>query len=196
MTGLATVLRYVAFASMALLGLLGGLFVAGYAFEDPGGWAAVGMTALWFVPVVGMSMLGLLRPETAAPVFVGATALVTVFTLADAAFGVIPRDDVGPVAAITVFALVVALAFLGLRRPGLAGLLMIVAALSQLAATVVGVAVRDGGGEGPGTGAMLGTSSGVVVLPALIVGALFLIAGTLMHESLRPGGTASTRPAH
>src|SRR5512139_349132 len=195
MTGFASVLRYVAFTFMALFGLLGGLFVAGYAFEDPGGWAAVGMTALWVVPVVGMSVLALLRPEAAAPVFVAATALVAVFTFADSAFGIIPRDDVGPVAAITVFALVVALAFLGLRRPGLAGLLMIVAALSQLVATVVGVAVHDGG-EGPGMGAMLGGSSGVVVLPALIVGALFLIAGTMTHESLRPGGTPRTRPAH
>lgn len=195
MTGFASVLRYVAFTLMALFGLLGGLFVAGYAFEDPGGWAAVGMTALWGVPLAAMSILALVRPAAAAPVFIAATALVAVFTLADSAFGIVPRDDVGPVAAIAMFALIVALAFLGLRRPGLAGLLMIVAALSQLAATVVGIAVHDGG-EGPGMGAMLGGSSGVVVLPALVVGALFLIAGEISHESLRPGGAPRTRPAH
>ena len=196
MTGFASVLRYVAFTFMALFGLLGGLFVAGYAFEDPGGWTAVGMTALWVVPLAAMSVLALVRPGSAAPVFVAVTALVAAFTLADSAFGIVPRDDVGPVAAIAVFALVVALGFLGLRRPGLAGVLMIAAALSQLAATLVGFAVRDGSGEGPGPGAMLGGSSGVVVLPALVVGAMFLISGTITHESLRPGGTPRPRPAH
>jgi hypothetical protein len=34
---------------------------------------------------------------------------------------------------------------------------------------------------------MLGGSSGVVILPILVVGLLFLLAGSLGHESLRPG---------
>ncbi len=182
MTGVAKVLRYTAFTLMALFGLLGTLFVTGYAFEDPGGWAAVVMTASWVVPMAALSVFALLRPAAAGQVFVWVTGAVVLFTLADSAFGIIPRDAWGPVAAIIVFALGVTLAFLGLNRPGLAGLLMIVAALSQLVATVIGFALHDGGG-GPGAGAMLGGSSGVVVLPLLLTGALFVVA------DLMAGGT-------
>ena len=45
MTRTAKVLRYVAFTFMALLGLGGGMFVAGETFVDPGGWAAVALSA-------------------------------------------------------------------------------------------------------------------------------------------------------
>lgn len=180
------ILRYVAFTSMAVFGLLGGLFVAGSAFDDPGGWAAVALTVVWLAPLVALSVMALRRPAAAGPVFVAATAVVVLFTLADSAFGLVPRDDWGPVAAVAVFALGVALAFLGLHRAALAGLLMVIAGLGQLAATVAGVAVRAGG-DGPGAGAMLGGSSGVVVLPLLAVGLLFLVAGLLGGESLRPG---------
>jgi hypothetical protein len=180
---------------MAVFGLLGGLFVAGYAFEDPGGWAAVGMTALWLLPLVALSVFALLRPEAAAPVFVWVTVAVGLFTPADSLFGLIPRDEWGPVAVVGVFALSVALAFLGLHRAGLAGLLMIVTGLVQLAAIVVGVVVHEPG-DGPGPGAMLGGSSGVVVMPLLLVGALFLLSGLVDHEPLRPGPAPRVRPAH
>jgi hypothetical protein len=181
MTHTAKVLRYVAFTLMALFGLFGGLFVAGEAFSDPGGWQAVAMTSAWALPIIVLSVFALRRPAAAGPVFVGATTLVVLLTLADSAFGIIPRGT-GPVGAVVVFAIGVALAFLGLHRPELAGLLMVVAGLAQLAATVIGRASEPG--------AMFGGSSGVVVLPILLVGLLFLLAGTLGHESLRSG------PAH
>lgn len=56
MTGMPKVLRYVAFTLMALFGLLGGLFVAGSALDDPGGWQAVAMTALWVLPLVALAV--------------------------------------------------------------------------------------------------------------------------------------------
>lgn len=195
MRGFARALRYAAFTLMALFGLVGGLFVAGYAFEDLGGWTAAGLTALWVVPLVGLSVFAVRRPQPAARVFVWVTAAIAALTLADSAFGVVPRDAWGPVAAIAVFALGVSLAFLGLRRAGLAGLLMIATGLAQLLATVVAVAVHEAG-EGPGMGALLGTSSGVVVMPLLLVGALFLLSGLLDHEPLRPGHAPRVRPAH
>ncbi|WP_132196938.1 MULTISPECIES: hypothetical protein [Kribbella] len=164
-----------------MFGLLGVMFVAGEAFDDPGGWSAVGMTASWLVPLVALSVFAVLRPESAGPVFVAATALAVGFTLADSAFGIIPRDDWGPVAAIVVFALGVALAFLGLRRAMLAGLLMVTAGLAQLAATVIVIAMRAAGDE-PGASAMLGGSSGVVMVPLLVVGFLFVLAGSFGHE--------------
>ena len=135
-----TILKYVAFTLMALFGLLGGAFVLGETFSDPGGWTAVWVSALWVVPLVAMSVFALLRPEAMAPVFVVVTAVVALFTLVDSLVGIIPRDDWGPVAAIVVFALGVALAFLGLRRALLAGTLMATAAVTQLVAQ----AVEDG----------------------------------------------------
>ena len=196
MAGFASVLRYVAFTLMALFGLLGGLFVAGYAFEDPGGWAAVGMTALWVVPMVALCVFALRRPAAAGTVLVGVTATVAAFTLLDSVVGLVPRDDLGPVAAIVVFALGVVLAFLGLHQAGLAGLLMVAISLAQLAATMLVLVGAGGPGEGPGTGAMLTTSSGVVVVPLLVVGALFLVAAAMAHESPLPRRTHRVRAAH
>lgn len=177
-------LRYVAFTAMALVGLLGGMFIAGNTFADPGGWQAAGVTALWTMPMVALSVHALLRPAAAGPVLAGATGMVAVFTVVDSAFGVVPRDDWGPVAAVAVFALAVALAFLGLHRARLAGVLMILAGIAQLTATLIGVVIEAADGAGPD--AAIGGSSGVVVLPLLVIGGLFLLAGSL--EDLNGGG--------
>ncbi len=195
MTGAARVLRWTAFSLMAAFGLLGGLFVAGDTFMDPGGWTAALVTALWVVPMVGLCVFALRRPEPAGRVFVGLTGLLALFTLADSAFGIVPRDDWGPVAAVAVFALGVALAFLGLNRARLAGVLMVVLALAQVAATLLVVAIHEPewGGEGPGPGAALGGSGGVVVLPLLVVGVLFLFSSSLAGGSHR---MPRVHPAH
>lgn len=182
---LAKILRRTAFTFMTVFGLLGTLFVAGYAFEDPGGVTAVWMTAAWVLPMVALAGLALLRPETGGPVLTFATVLVLGFTVIDSVVGIVPRDDVGPVAAITVFALAVALAALGLHRAKLAGVLMVATALGQLGATALGVLVHETG-DGPGLGALLGTSSGVVVVPVLVAGAAFWVAGVLADEHVRP----------
>lgn len=182
---IAKVLRRTAFTFMMAFGLLGTLFVAGYALDDPGGLTGIGMTAAWVLPMATLGALALVRPDTGAPVLTFATVMVLGFTLVDGIVGVVPRDDVGPVAAITVFALAVALAALGLRRAKLAGVLMVVTALVQLGATVLG-AVVHGVGEGPGPGALLGSSSGVVVLPVLVAGAAFWLAGVYADEHVRP----------
>jgi len=182
---IARILRRTAFTFMMAFGLLGTLFVAGYALDDPGGVTGIGMTAAWVLPMVALTGLALLRPETGAPVLTFATALVLGFTVIDHVVGVIPRDDVGPVAAITVFALAVAQAALGLHRAKLAGVLMVTTALVQLGATALGAIVRVVG-EGPGPGALLGSSSGVVVVPVLLAGTAFWLAGMFADEHVRP----------
>ena len=192
---LSKILRYLAFTLMSLFGLLGTMFVAGYAFEDPGGWAAAAMTAAWVVPMVALAGFALRRPETAEPVLIGVTAAVGLSAVLDETLGIIPSDDWGPVTAIVVFGVGVVLAFLGLHRAKIAGLLMTGLALTQLLAIIAGVAVRETG-DGPGPGALLGGSSGVVILPLLVIGGLFLLAGSMDHEEVdlhRPG---SPRPAH
>jgi len=180
----AKVLRYVAFTLVVLFAVGGGMFVAGETFTDPGGWRAVAMTASWAVPVIALSVFAVRRPAAAGPVLVGVTAIAVLFTLADSAFGIVPRDAWGPVAAVVVFVVVVALGFLGMHRAELAGLLMVLVGAAQLVATLI---ARGGveTGAGPGPGAVLGGSSGVVVLPALVVGLLFVLAGALGHESVR-----------
>lgn len=156
----------------------------GEAFDDPGGWQAVGMTASWTVPLVALSVVGVRRPEAGA-VFVGATGLVVLFSVVDSVVGIVSRDT-GPVAAIAVFALGVALGFLALHRAKFAGLLMVAAGLVQLL-------VSDG---------RLGGSSGAMAVPVFLLGLLFLLAGALAHESLRawsdaPGDTEpSSVPTH
>ena len=185
MTGTARVLKYIAFTLMVLVGLVGGLFVAGYAFEDLSTWAAIGSTAAWLVPTVVLCLLALTTYSAVPTVFVVLTGLVSAFTLLDSAVGLVDRDSLGPVAAIGVFALAVSLAFLGLRQASLAGLLLVVLGVVQLAATSIGFVEEWQAGGGPGLGALLTTSSGVIVLPMLVVGALFLVAGGLAHQSMR-----------
>ncbi|GAA2104217.1 hypothetical protein GCM10009841_21960 [Microlunatus panaciterrae] len=196
MTGTAKVLRWIAFVLMTLFGLLGGLFVAGYAFEDLDIWTAIGSTAAWAVPMIALSAFALWRPDPAVPVFVGLTAIVGVLTLLNTGFRLINTNVVGPVAAIGVFALAVSLGFLGLHRASMAGLLMVLLALAQFGATVLGFAGELSGGEGPSLANMLTTSSGVVVVPTLVVGTIFLVAGGLGHDSFKFWRLTTPHPAH
>ena len=184
------VLRYAAFTAMAVVGLLGGMFIAGNTFADPGGWPAAGMTALWAVPMMALSVYALVRPAAARPVLVGATWIVAVFTVLDSSFGMVTRDEWGPVTAIVVFALGVALAFLGLHLARQAGLLMILAGTAQLTGTVLGIAMEAADRTGPD--ATFGGSSGVVVLPLLVIGGLFLLAGSLEDSNAGGAGRVAT----
>jgi hypothetical protein len=165
------VLARVAFGWMMLVAVLGGAFVIGETFDDPGGWAAAAIVASWLVPLAALAILALERPALAQPVFIVATLLVVAFTLADSAFTIVPRDDWGPVASIVVFALGVAMAFLGLRNASLAGALLLVLGGVQLVASLL----ERAGGDGPRLS--LGGSSGAVIVPILFGGALYLLAG-------------------
>jgi hypothetical protein len=189
-SGAAKVLRYVAFTLMTLFGVLGGLFVAGYAFEDLSTWVAVASTAAWAAPMVALSVVAVRFPTRAAPWLAGLTGAVAVLTLLDAAFQLVDRDALGPAVGITVFALAVSLGFLGLRRSTLAGALLLVLGVAQLAATAIGFVSEWAEGGGPSLADMLTTSSGVIVVPMLVVGLLFLLAGGLSHDSLRRASAA------
>lgn len=174
-------LRRAAFTWMALIGLFGSLFVIGETFDDPGGWRAVTMVASWLLPLVALAWFALVRPAVAGPVLVVVTLLVAAFTLADAAVGIVPRDGWGPVAAIAVFAVALALAFLGLRRPSRAGVLLLTLGAAQLGAVLL---ERAGSGA---PGLSLGGSSGVVVVPVLVGGLLFWLAGRASRTTNAPG---------
>jgi hypothetical protein len=198
MSGTAKVLRYTAFTLMTLFGLFGGLFAAGYAFADLSTWSAIGLTAAYAVPTIALSVAALRYPAQAAPWFVGLSGVVAVLTLLNAGFDLVETYSVGPVVAIGVFALAVALGFLGLHRAALSGVLLLMLGLAQFGAVVLGFSGELAEGGGPGLGAMLTTSSGVIVVPMVVVAALFLVAGLLTHESLRFWHhlPPTTRPAH
>lgn len=200
MTGKVRILRNTAFVLMTLFGVLGGLFAAGYAFEDLAVGAALGVTLAWVVVAAGLAVLALRAPTAAPPAFVVLTVVVAGLSILDATLGLLDRDAVGPVSSIGVLVLATGLGFLGLRRAALAGGLLWVLGLGQLVATVAGRRADLGGGEGPGLGDLLTTSSGVVVVPLLVVGTLFLLAGALGHDSWRfwplPAAGPRHRPAH
>ncbi|MDO8108397.1 hypothetical protein Q6348_14455 [Isoptericola sp. b441] len=197
MTGTAKLLTNLAFAMMVLFGVIGGLFIAGYAFEDLSTWAAIGSTAAWLVPTVLLCLLSFSAHPAVPTVFVVLSGLVATFTVLDATTHLVDRDAIGPVAAIGVFALAVSLAFLGRRRMSLAGILLVGLGVVQLVATGVGFVDEWRGGGGPGLGDLLTTSSGVIVVPMLLVGALFLVAGGLAHQSGRFWHLPpAARPAH
>jgi hypothetical protein len=59
----ARVLKRSAFVLMALFTFVVTMFVAGEAFDDPGGWEAVGLVAGWVLPIVGLALLAWYRPE-------------------------------------------------------------------------------------------------------------------------------------
>ncbi len=178
----AKVVRYTAFTIMTLFGVVGGLFVAGYAFEDLDTWVAIGSTAAWLLPTLVLSVVALRWPDAAAPVLVGLAVVAAVVTVLDAAFTVVDVDAVGPVMAIAVFATAVALGFLGLHREALSGLLLVLLAVAQLGATVLSRTGDVGEPGGPGITDLLTTSSGVIVVPMALVGVLYLVAGALDHE--------------
>lgn len=197
MTGTVKLLTNLAFAVMLLFGVLGGLFVAGYAFEDLSTWAAIGSTAAWLVPTVLLCLLSFSSHPAVPTVFVALTGLVAAFTVVDATVHLVDRDVIGPVAAIGVFALAVSLAFLGRRLMSLAGLLLVGLGVVQLVATAVGFVDEWRAGGGPGLRDLLTTSSGVVVVPMLLAGTLFLVAGGLAHQSGRFWHLPpAPRPAH
>jgi hypothetical protein len=178
----AKVLRYTAFTIMVLFGVVGGLFVAGYAFEDLDTWVAIGSTAAWLVPTLVLSVFALRRPDSAAPVLVVLACVAALVTVLDAVFGFVDVDVAGPVMAIAVFATAVALGFLGLHHEAVSGVLLILLAAAQLAATLIGHAGGVGEPGGPRITDLLTTSSGAVVMPMVVVGVLYLIAGALDHQ--------------
>lgn len=179
------VLRWTAFSLVLAFGVLGGLFAAGYAFDDPGGWEAVGMVAGYAVPSAVLCWYAATRPERAGRLLTVATVVVAALLLLNALLTPVDRDQLGPVDSVGVLALAVALGFLGLHRPQLAGRLILLAVAAQAASMFLVTAVHSADG-GPPLRAALGGSSGVVIVPLLVVAVLFLLAGAGERTSAPP----------
>ncbi|MBY9074789.1 hypothetical protein K1X13_08155 [Nocardioides sp. WL0053] len=164
--------RYTVFALMSLFLLLGSALVLGETFADPGGWAAVVVAAAWVVPAAALSVFALLRPASAERVLPIVTLAVAALVVVESLTGLVPQDEVGPVATVAAFATSIPLAFLGLHRPGRAGLLLLVTGMA-LAIGALGGAPR--------------ASATVVAAPLLLFGLLFLATEP---PTRRSGGVA------
>jgi small-conductance mechanosensitive channel len=192
---LAKVVKRIGAWGLVAFAALFGLFAAGYAFEDPGGWAAVGLVALYVVPAVLLAVVAWRWPQRA---MVTVVPVVAVIALAWVALPLFPEavrgwfDDVGPVFALATGVAAVALAVLGLHRPGLAGTLLIAVAAFVFVQLVLGA---NAFAEGPGPFSLLETSGGVMVLPMVISGSLLLTAYELERHEHWPSPRSTAHPA-
>lgn len=192
---LATVVGRVGCWGLVGFAALFALFAAGYAFEDPGGWAAVGMVAAFLVPTALLAVTAWRWPHRAGSTVVPFVLLVTLAWVIVPVFPAELRewfDRVGPVFAMATTVAAVTLAVLGLHRPGLAGGLLIGIAVFVFVQLVLGAnALR----EGPGPWSLLGTSGGVMLLPMALAGLLMVVADQLERHA-RSVPPHRPRPAH
>lgn len=192
MSGVATMraaafIKYSAFVLMSLFSLFAGLFVAGYVIQDPGGGKAALLITAAAVPGAILCVLAYLWPRAAGTVLVALAALVVVSNVIAAVLGPAPRswnvvDLMGALAP----SVAAAGGVLGLRRPAQAGWLLIALALGQ----AVGALGPMFHGSGEPWSAALSSSTGAPVVPVLVIGALFLLAG---YWPQRPAAAA---PVH
>jgi hypothetical protein len=149
---------------------------------------AVLLIAAWAGPMVALSVMALVFPELGSKVLVVVLAVVVSWVLVDSLAHVIDRDTWGPVGTISMIAVLIPCGLLGAHRAATAGWLLLVGTAAQLVATV---ASADGAG-GQGLRAAFGGSTGVVVLPFLVLAALFLAVAAA--ERWTTGHTHGGRP--
>jgi hypothetical protein len=153
---------------------------------DPGGWRAAGLIAAFVVPLVGLAALALYWPAVAV-------RILAVLSLLPVGFGLWELLDYetvrawenahGPVSLALVVILGAALAVAGLSRPFASGLLMVVVTAVPLVLSMLGA----------GSDWFQPLSIGLVSLPILIGGVLFLVAGRQRVEGRLGGPPALVR---
>lgn len=151
------------------------IYVAVDTVRDPGGTEAMVAVGSWVLPLVALLGLALLWREAASALVV--PALVVPLALAlwaalDPSGWEQLRSDVGPVDALVVMFLGVALAFLGLNEEETH-----VAGLAMVALTVVPPALVF-----LATGELGILSTALVAVPVLATGLLYLWAAALRHR--------------
>lgn len=165
---MSRILRLIGFWLMAVTSAFIAAFAVGEALDDPGGWAAVGLIALWLVPLVLLCALAWWRPDPAVRVLAvlaaGVVGLSVWFALVPGAWRDLENQH-GPVRVFVVWAVAAAVAVLGLKRTRVAGILLLVVGLAPL---VIG-GFRAGGLS----------SLSLVATPAVIAGVLYLVSAAL-----------------
>lgn len=173
----ATALKRTAAAIMAVFTVLGGIFIGGYALQEPGGNAGLLMTLAWALPMLILAVAAWFWPAVTAPLLL---ALTSAFLAACVWLALDPSalrafiSDNGPVIAISVVALSFPAAVLGLKRTALAGWLLVALGVLPLLITLV---------SRSGPVASLAAAS---VVP-LIAGIAYLVSARMAHGSTTAG---------
>jgi hypothetical protein len=174
----ARFLKWAGFNVMALSTLIAGVFIAGETFTDPGGWKAAGLVAAWAVPLAVLAALAWYRPGWAVPVFAVLTAAVIGMSIW---FTLSPRGK-GPTDAILTFALAAAIAVLGLKRTGVAGVLLLIVGIVPFAVSSL---VSGHGGFG---------SLAAVSAAPVVTGVLYLLSASIKGSRPAPSAHTDTGP--
>jgi hypothetical protein len=162
-----------------------GLFVVAESFADPGGWRAAGLTALWLLPMVSLSVLTWYRPDWATVPL----AILTAGTIALAIWFAADPDGwreftdqtgTGPVRALVTFAITLPIGLLGWRKPLTGGVMLLVLGLAPVTVSLIG--------SGFGAASLIAVST-----PPALTGMLFLLAETIQRRASR-GERARIRP--
>ena len=184
--------RWVALVTAVLVGLLVGLFLAGEALTEPGGLRGALLVACWMVPLAVRPVMAWRAPRS-APVVLGTCAgAAAVLTLSEPLLAEQWRaweNSVGPVLGVVSFILLVPLAVMGVRRPALAGALLLGLAALGLVVESIGML-----GSGAPLAAAAGGSSAALALPLAVVGVLLLVAAGLGRIGSRDRTPPSSRP--
>ena len=181
-----SVVAWVGFSLVAAFSGFVALMLIGDLVADPGGWRAAGLIAAFVVPLVGLAALAFYWPAVAV-------RILAVLSLLPVGFGLWElldyetvrawEDTHGPVALALVVILGAALAIAGLSRPLASGVLMVVVTVVPLVLAMVGA----------GSDWFRPLSIGLVSLPILIGGVLFLVAGRQRVEGHLGGPPALVR---
>ena len=173
----ATALQRTGAAVMTVFTVLAGIFIAGYALQDPGGNAGLLITLAWVVPMLVLAVAAWFWPSPTAPLLL---ALASAFIAACLWLAFDPAalrefiSENGPVIAVSVVALAFPAAVLGLQRATLAGWLLVALGVLPLLITVIG---RSGA---------VSSLAAASVVP-LIAGISYLVSGRMASGSTSTG---------
>lgn len=137
----ATALRRTGAAIMAVFTVLAGVFIGGYAMQDPGGNTGLLMTLAWVLPMLILAAGAWFWPAPTAPLLL---ALSSAFIAACVWLAFDPAalrefiSENGPVIAVSVVTLSFPAAVLGLKRAALAGWLLVALGVLPLLITIIG----------------------------------------------------------
>jgi hypothetical protein len=178
----ATVLLRTGAAIMAVFTVLAGIFIVGYALQDPGGTAAMLLTLAWVVPMLILAVSAWFWPAATAPLLL---ALSSAFIAACVWLAFDPAalrsfvSENGPIIAVSVVALAFPAAVLGLKRTALAGWLLVALGVLPLLITLI---ARSG---------PLGSIIAASVIP-LLAGISYLLSDRMAHGSTASGKHQAT----
>ena len=173
----ATALQRTGAAVMAVFTVLAGVFIAGYALQDPGGNTGLLITAAWLLPMLILSVAAWFWPAPTAPLLLALTAsfiAACVWLAFDPTALRAFISENGPVIAVSVVALSFPAAVLGLKRTALAGWMLVALGALPLLITFIGRS---------GPVASLAAAS---VVP-LIAGIAYLVSVRMATGSTTPG---------